>query len=360
MPLLEVCLVGKTPMMNYLGSILKKPDAIVWLRQRNQKNFVSHIESALSGQIPVSFESRELSEDSADELNLKCEEIIKDYPEHDIILNASGGTRLQSLVAAEVFKREGKEIVYIDSDHSRMINIVTAEVKSFHFNLTVNEYIALHGIEMKSGTRFDPEIGKRSALSYFIGNNIDRAVAFIDKIRRDWDEMGETKQDMQWRMDDEYVRFTVKYEAETKKMRFRFGTSGRQRSHEILEDGPQFLLDGGWLRELVFLRIHRMQYDDVRLKVGLNPESLPGGLRSKDTLDIAMVRDCKFYVFQCMPYPITKDTFIELRHIKSTITPLNGRGYVFVAHRPHRGFIERSRDAGLEVISGRRISNFSL
>lgn len=360
MPLVEVCIVGDSPMTGYLGSILKKPDIVVWLATKKQKKIVSQIESALTGQISVDFESRDISEEGVEGFIQQCEKVIKDYPEHDVILNASGGTRLQSLIATEVFKRSNKEIIFVDIDNSCIVNVISGESTSFRLNLTVNEYIALHGYKMDSGTRFDPVIGKRSALSYFIGNNIDRVVPFIDKIRTEWDEMGEEKKDAQWRLDDEYLRFIINYEVGGDKIQCRFGVSDRQRTYEIQKDGLKYLFDGGWLRELVFLRVHRKPYDDIRLKVTLDPETLPDGSRSEDILDIAVVRDCKFSVFMCLPYPITKDTFIELRAIRSTIEPLNGRGFVFTAHRPHRGFFERSKDAGLEVVSGRRIGNFSL
>jgi len=359
MALLEVCLVDDAPLSAYLGVVLRKPDAVVWLRRNDQKKIVKNLETTLAGQLSATYESREIKSD-IDEFIDQCHQIIKDYPDHDILLNAAGGDRLRMLLAVDIFKKAGKEVFYIDTEHSRLVNIETGERKSFQLTLTVNEYTAIHGVEIESGVRFDPEIGKRSGLSYFIGNNLEEVVPFIDSIRQEWNDMGDEKKDIQWRMDGQYHQFTVSYEAESKKMRFRFGTAERRKTVEIENDGANFLFNGGWLRELVFLRVHRSQYDDVRLDVRLDRNSLPEGIRAETMLDIAMMKGCHFYLFQCFSYPITRESFIELRAVQHSVKLLNATGFLFLAHRPHRGFIERAKDCGLNVIYGRRIPNFSL
>jgi hypothetical protein len=358
MPLLEVCLMDDSPLTGYLGAILRKPEAIVWLRTGLQKQVVSRIESELSGKINATYESREIQPEIEDFIE-QCKQIIKDYPEHDIVLNTSGGDPLYILLAAEVFKQAEKEVIFIDTNHSRLVNIRSGEKKSFQLNLTVNEYSALQGIEIESGTRFDPEIGKRSGLSYFIGNNVDDVVPFIDKIRQEWNDMGDNKQDIQWKMNAQH-RFVVTYEAAGDKMRFRFGNPERQKTMEIVGSGADYLFNGGWLRELVFLRVHRSQYDDVRLDVRLNRNSIPEGLRAESMIDIAMMKGCHFYIFQCFSYPITRESFIELSAVQNTIKLLNAKGFVFLAHHPYRGFLERASDAGVNVIYGKRIANFSI
>jgi hypothetical protein len=98
-------------------------------------------------------------------------------------------------------------VILIDPEHSRIIDVRTGEAKSFQFNLTVNEYIAMHGVRMESGTRFDPEIGKRSSLSFYIGNNLEWIVPFIDAHRDEWNNMGEVKQNCHWKIEEGSQRF---------------------------------------------------------------------------------------------------------------------------------------------------------
>ncbi|MBN2601849.1 MAG: DUF1887 family protein [Candidatus Marinimicrobia bacterium] len=359
MALLEVCLVDESPLSAYLGAVLRKPDAVLWLRRNDQKNVVNHLETTLAGQLSASYENREIKSD-VDEFSEQCRQIIKDYPDHDILFNATCGDRLRMLLAADVFKKAGKEIFFIDMVHSRLVNIESGEKKTFQLTMTVNEYTALHGVEIESGVRFDPEIGKRSGLSYFIGNNLEQIIPFIDSIRPEWNNMGDDKKDIQWRMDGQYHRFLINYESSSKKMRFKFGNSENQKTVEIPNDGGNYLFNGGWLRELVFLRVHRSQYDDVRLDVRLQRDSLPEGVKAESMLDITMMKGCHFYIFQCFSYPITRESFIELKAVEHSVKLLNATGFIFLAHRPHRGFVERARDYGINVIYGRRIPNFSL
>ena len=359
MALLEVCFADTVPLSAYLGVVLKKPDAVLWLRKRDQRKIVQDLESTISGQLSVNFESRDIKTD-IDEFKEQCRQIIKDYPEHDILLNCTGGERLKVLLAASIFRDAGKGIFFIDTEHARFVDVTSGEAKSFQLTLTVNEYAAIHGLSIESGTRFDPEIGKRSWLSYFIGNNLDDTIPFIDRIRQEWNDMGDNKKDAQWRMDGGLNKFIVSYEAATRNMRFRFGKAERQKTIEIKNDGANYLINGGWLRELVFLRVHRSQYDDVRMDVRLNRDTIPEGIRAESMLDITMMKSCHFYIFQCFSYPITRESFIELKAVHKSVKLLNATGFLFLAHRPHRGFIERAKDYGLNVIYGRRIPNFSL
>lgn len=365
MALLQVCLVDELPIVGYLSAILKKPDAIVWLRTPEQKRVVELIQDALKSRLATTFESREVPRSDIEALSKQCEAILRDYPQYDVVLNVSGGTRLQALLTAEIFKKAGKDVVYIDLDQSRIVDVKTGEHKTFQPNLFVNEYIALHGVKVESGTRFDPEIGKRSALSYFIGYNLDQVVPFIDKIRPEWNDMGETKKSATWKTELGSQRFSINYNAEEKKMRFRFGSSENAKTIEIPDEGAnyngaKYIFNGGWLRELVFLRVHRIQYDDARLNVRLARDSMPENSRGETMLDITLMRNCSFYVMQCFSYPITKDSFYELQAVHETIELLKAHGIVFCAHRPHRAFLERAHDLGIEVVTGRKIANFSL
>ena len=359
MALLEVCFVDSTPLSTYLGVILKKPDSVVWLRRNKQRKTVHDLETTISGQQSLSFESRDIRNDVG-EFTEQCRQIIRDYPEHDILLNTTNGDRLKVLLAMNIFKEAGKEVFFIDTDHSRFVDVASGEMKSFQLTLTVNEYAAIHGLNIESSIRFDPEIGKRSGLSYFIGNNLDEVIPFIDSIRPEWNEMGDEKKDIQWRMNGEHHRLVINYDAASNKMKFRFGSEDRPKTVEIENEGAEFLFNGGWLRELVFLRVHRSQYDDVRMDVRLDRNTVPEGIRAESMLDITMMKGCRFYIFQCFSYPITRESFIELKAVHHSVQMLNATGYLFLAHRPHRGFIERARDCGLNVIYGRRIPNFSL
>lgn len=360
MALLEVCLLDDSPINGYLGLVLKKPDAVVWLRTPNQRKVAQQIETSLASVMTPMYENREIVSYNIEEFIKICEGILRDYPEHDILLNITGGTRLQAILATDIFRKANKEIMYIDKLRSRIVDVKTGDYKSFNLMLTVNEFIALQGLKMDSGTRFDPEIGKRSSLSYFIGNNIDRIVPFIDRIREEWNAMGDKKHDIKWRTDDSFQKLTIEYEAKENKMKFRFGSGEGQKLIEITNSGPEYLFNGGWLRELVFLRVHRSQYDDVRLDVRINRNALPEGTKSESMIDIAMMKGCTLYIFQCFSFPITRDSFIELKAVQSTIQLLNAKGYIFVAHHPYHGFLERAKELGVEVISGRRISNFSI
>ncbi|MDD5764710.1 MAG: DUF1887 family CARF protein [Candidatus Marinimicrobia bacterium] len=360
MPLLEVCLLDDSPINGFLGLVLKKPDAVVWLRTPRQKNIAKQIETAVATYTTPTFETREILSDDVDSFIKLCQGIFNDYPEHEILLNVTGGDRLQAILATDIFRKANKKVFYIDTHHSKIVNIGLGESKYYQIALTVNEYIALQGIKMTSGIRFDPEIGKRSPLTYFIAVNMDNVMPFIDKIRDEWIKMGNVKQNANWDYDDGRIKFLIDYEAEHDRMKFKFGGSVSQKIIEVFTNPDEYLLNGGWLREMVFLRVHKSQYDDVRLDVRLDKESLPEGYKNENLIDIALMKGSSLYIFQCFSYPITHDSFTELKAFQQTTKLLNAKGFVFVSHKIYHGFIERARELGVSVVVGRRVPIFSL
>ena len=360
MPLLQVCLLSDNPFLDYLGCIVKKYDAIVWLYTVNQKKMITPIEKKLSQENSIFFEKRDVSKNDLYQFGESCKQVIKDYPDHEIILNVTGGTRAQALIAADIFKAAQNKVIFVEPEHSKIVDIQTGELTDFHDNLIVNEYFALYDLEVESGVRFDPEVGKRSALSYYIGNNIRIIVPFLDKRNTEWATMDENKADKEWKIEKGDVKFTIDYIHEKNQMNVSFGNGEKQHSLTLKDNGPEYFFRGGWLRELMFLRVHKSQYDDVRLDIRLSRDSLPRGERMESMIDIAMMKRGRFYIFQCFSFPITRESFVELNSIGKTMELLNAHGFVIMAHKPHKGFIDRAHSAGVKVVYGDRISSFNI
>ncbi len=357
---LEICLVDKYPVINYLSCKLKEPDVVVWLYSKGTKPKTNPIEKKVSQHKNYIFDEYSISEIHIQDINKTCQKIVEKYPDHEITLNTTGGTKLQSLAISEFFRNIGKEFIYIDTNHSKVINIQTGNTSAFYFDLTVNEYIDLYGINMESGLRFDPKIGERSALSYFIGNNIYILSPFIDKIRDEWSRKKNDDRKFEWEIHDKYIQFSLKIDPINKLFSYKYGVSENIRLVEISNDGEEYFFRGGWLRELTFLRIHKGQYSDARLDIKLEKNSFPEGLNAEPLIDIGMIKGSKFYIFQCFAFPITRDSFVELKAISETIKLLHAEAFIILAHRPSKGFIDRAHADNLKIVYGNRISRFTI
>ncbi len=360
MEILEICLENKSPIPGYIGNFIHKPNKIVWLSGSRYLPVIEQVNKTISQHFSPEIEIRKYQQDDIPDFINACEKIIKDFPDHEIIMNVTGGEKLYSLLAAETFKKAGKTVSFLDFEYSRVIDIATGKVKSCHYNFTVNEYFNLYNCKIATGKRFDPEIGKRSKLSYFIGNNIDHVVPFIDKIQKEWNQMGNEKRDTKWNLSYNGINLIIEYTSSNSSMNFTFSNSNKENKVEIKKQAAEFLFKGGWLRELVFLRIHRSQHDDARLDIRIDRNSIPKDLNIESMLDISMIRGANLYIFQCFSFPITKESYTELNFVKATINHFNARGIIFLAHRPHRGFLIRAKESGINVIYGKRISNFTI
>lgn len=102
----------------------------------------------------------------AQEIQRVCERLlIDDFPEAEWKLNATGGTKLMSASASEVFNRNGCAVYYVESWRNRTLQVAPdwATVKiAFTETLAVETYFQLYGKQVEHGT---PRTGKRRTWS---------------------------------------------------------------------------------------------------------------------------------------------------------------------------------------------------
>lgn len=360
MALLEICLADQNPVVNYLSYNLFKPDVIIWLIPENYEFHLDKIKEKMPEDHASEFISKNIPENDLPGIINICQKIKDEYENYEIQLNITGGKKVQSLIIANFFHDIANKIYFTDAKHSRIYDILAGETTNYFFDLTVNEYFELQGILMESGLRFDPEIGSRSTLSYFIGNNIYFISPFIDKVRDEIRNKQSNKNDYTWELKNNEAQMSVSYVAEREKLIFNYFSNGNANTIEMEEEkGLEYLLRGGWLRELTFLRIHKGVNSDSRLNIKLDRKSLPQGENLEPLLDIASIKGSCLYIFQCFAFPIDRNSYMELKAIRNTKNLLHADAFVMLAHKPNRNFIDQAHADGIKIVYGKRISKFN-
>lgn len=352
----EVALVNKNPVINYLAANIKKADKVIWLYENSNLVYLNNVEKLLQSSYSVEFERIKIPLKDYNKLELIVNNIKEQYQNDRLILNLSGGSQVSGYIIYKTLCENAKDIFVIDPDKNCIVDLTNKKSEIIHTNLTVNEYIRLYGMKMRSGIHFDPKIGERSKLTYFIGNNINVIVPFLDKIREAVTR--KNIEDKEWKLDRKGVKFSVQ-----KKDNFytvNYGKNSNSNQTKLENIAEEYLFRGEWLRELVFLRVNKSHFGDVRLNIKLDPDSVPKNKKIETIIDVAMRRRCKFYIFQCFSYPISKNSFIALNAIARTIEELNADSFILLSHRPPNSFIARAHSSGIKIVYGDKIVNFSI
>jgi hypothetical protein len=360
MALLEICLADQNPVVNYLSYNLFKPDLIIWLIPENIDYHLEKIQEKMLPDQETRFLTKNIPENDLPGIINICKKIKEEYDDCEIQLNLTGGKKVQSLIIANFFRDYAKKIYFIDARHSRIYDILGGETTNYFFDLTVNEYFELQGIVMESGLRFDPEIGSRSTLSYFIGNNIYYVSPFIDRVREEIKTKQKQQNSYTWELKNKEVQMAIEYESQAGKIAVRYFFNDNANTLEMEEEKAiEYLLHGGWLRELTFLRIHKGTNSDSRLNIKINRDSYPQGEFLESILDIASIKGSCLYLFQCFAFPIDRNSYLELKALRNTKNLLHADAFIMLAHKPNKSFIDQAHSDGIKIVYGKRISKFN-
>ncbi len=360
MALLEICLADQNPVVNYLSYNLFKPDIIIWLIPENFTFHLNKIQEKIGSEKNTEFISKNIPENDLPGIINICKKITDEYSDHEIQLNITGGKKVQSLIIANYFHNIAKKIYFTDAKHSRIYDILAGSTTSYFFDLTVNEYFELQGITMDSGLRFDPEIGTRSTLSYFIGNNIYYLSPFIDKVRDEYNRKQNSIDELKWELKNNEAQMTIVYTPEKSQLLFQYYSLENTNTVKMeIESGIEYFLRGGWLRELTFLRIHKGTNSDSRLNIKLDKNSFPEGEHLEPLIDIGSIKGSCLYIFQCFAFPIDRNSYVELKAIRNTKNLLHADAFIMLAHKPNRSFVDQAHADGIKIVYGKRISKFN-
>lgn len=151
-----ICFVSDQLLPNFIpvNEAITRPDALHAVFTPNNSRMVEKwlgLKTVLARKFPP-LDSNETVEvasayDAADIMR-KCESLLRKYPDDDWSLNMTGGTKLMSAPAVEVFRRENLPIYYVETPRSLTLKISPPwQVSELPFTgfIELETYFELHG-----------------------------------------------------------------------------------------------------------------------------------------------------------------------------------------------------------------------
>lgn len=296
-------------------------------------------------------------------------EIQQTHPGAEIVLNATGGTKLMSLGFVEVFRGVARNIIYTDTSHRRIeifpegSGSAVPPVKMRNV-LDVPGYLAAQGFRYLSGRSDDPawcqQTACRQAVSMYLGQEAQatQMQVFFGRINRLANlALGEPTS-----ANADVLREPVQsFETVPKG---RWATALTQMNQAGLIDWrkgePQLrfkdaqsarFLRGGWLEEYAWQIVKDEGTWDVRCSVEVSADDAP---HARNEFDVLACHGNELLVMECKTLRYQEENESQIAYkidsLGQQMRGLFGETWLLSARQPTATLLERARQARIRMI----------
>lgn len=147
----QICLISAQPIPNLIPLRVKelKPDKVILLTS-------SDMETQANRMIPIlkswniAYEKREIDAYNLPKIKRTCLDVLNTYEQDEIFVNITGGTKIMSVAAYEVFQMMNKEIFYVNTQKQEIL-ILNKNISIPYKNwIDVVTYLSAYGQKVKS------------------------------------------------------------------------------------------------------------------------------------------------------------------------------------------------------------------
>lgn len=303
--------------------------------------------------------------------------IQSEHPDAELVLNATGGTKLMSIGFVEFFRGDAERIIYTDTRHGTIEflpdssgNVPPSE--SMRDVLDVPHYIAAQGLRYTGAMsdQWDVErVTRRKAAAKYLARNavsLDKFFGVMNKLASNaLDQRGENSIEPLQRLD--YAPHSsspwVNALRELRKAGVLGWEDGIVDIGFIDAEGARFVC-GGWLEEYAFHVIRDEGVFDVRLGVNVVPEQV--GKESMDKVknefDVLACQRNQLLFVECKTVRFVEgendnELSYKLKSLGESARGLFGETWLLSAQPPTSVLIERCRQSRIRLLGPEEIAN---
>jgi hypothetical protein len=286
----------------------------------------------------------------------------------EIVLNATGGTKLMSLGFVEVFRGVARRIVYTDTSHSRIEVFPdgsgTAHPIEMRDVLDVPEYLAAQGLRYIRARTDDPlfrqQMDSRMAASRYLGRRIgNRSVQnFVGMINRSADEalekipgsdeerLAKPRQPLSNEPWGEW-KDALAVLARTGLLEWRPGAE----DIVFCDVAAAKFLHGGWLEEYAWHTVNEQRPFDARLGIDASWE---GGRHLRNEFDVMAAHGNQLLYIECKTLRFREETESDIAYKVDSLgrdaRGLFGETWLLSAREYTDVLVERAAQSGIRLL----------
>jgi hypothetical protein len=303
------------------------------------------------------------------------EKIKTAHADAEIVLNATGGTKLMAMGFVDMFRGEATRILYTDTAHRRIEILPEAkqqatEPESMRDVLDVPTYLAAQGFRFSVAVSDDPawreRVAQRKAACKYLGRHASTLQDFVGAINALADQALERTPDTdeeRLREPRQLLRNTpwgdwAKALGELAKAKLIDWRDG-QAEIEFADVASAQLLRGGWLEEYAWHIVKDERVFDARMGVTGGWANMRKGTNEFDVLacngNQLLFIECKTLRFRDGN---DNDIGYKVDSLGQDARGLFGQTWLLSAREPSQVLNERARQAGIRVIGPQALPKF--
>ena len=296
----------------------------------------------------------------ADHISDQVLNLLTQYPDGDIALNATGGTKLMSIAAYEVFRSENLPIFYIHPEQDRLIWLSPKQPAVALANrLKITDYLTAYGASsveipdpvgviapirqltqqlLKDIDRYASELGTLNYLAYQANN--PQLTCQI--------EVGPQSRQQLWELLDLFVAAGL--------------CKINGHSLRFTDENARFTANGGWLEMHTYALCLNLKkactIQDVACNIIINRQ--PAG-RSvvKNEIDIALIKANRLHLIECKTKKFEQgaDVLYKLDSLRDLMGGLQGRAMLVSFNHLDKTSRARAKELNIELCSQTELKN---
>jgi len=295
---IHVCLVSAQPIPNLIPLRMEelRPDKVILLVSSDMKIQADRLEKVIKGW-GIKVERVPVEPYDLDAARNTCFKIFQENENNEIILNATGGTKIMAFAAFEVFREFGKKIIYVDTQDNR-IDVLSPERKKMEFKgvMKVAQYLAAYGQNIVSEIHEeDIPASHWSAIETILqdAEKLEKGIGILNRYAAPLRnartfplEIDIENEDLEHNQFQEILSILLRYNLLTLK----------ERRIQFPSLSSVEFLSGGWLEEHIFSIVKSLNPTDVRMNVEVK-WARPA--ESKNEYDILFTINNRLYIIEC-------------------------------------------------------------
>lgn len=167
---IHVCLVSDQPIPNLTTVLQFRPDTVILLCTDDFKAKKERLKAVLKNH-QIKAEERTILPYDLQNVIQVCDSVLVDYPDAELSINITGGTKISTLGAFQVFYSADKPIWYVNS-RDQQIQQVSPQTGSLPITakIGIKDYLAAYGFNITEWQRDDEAILKRRNITQFLAH----------------------------------------------------------------------------------------------------------------------------------------------------------------------------------------------
>jgi len=161
MKTIHVVLVSDQPIPNLTTFQQFRPDLALLLYTSDKATQKDRLQTVLKAR-QIDVEAREILPYDLNNVIAVCEKVLNDYGDYDISLNITGGTKIGTMGAFQVFYSADKPIYYVNTRDNQILKVAPeSHAMTIDAKIGIKDYLAVYGFRMTGHTADDSGILKR-------------------------------------------------------------------------------------------------------------------------------------------------------------------------------------------------------